>query len=188
MRSTLIFLTALGILPAVAQQRPFERNLREHEQTLAPFVASPQVVVDKMLAAAGLKPGETMYDLGCGDGRVLITAAQKFKAKAVGVELSAALVAATNQTVKRLNLQDQVKVIHGHLLEANLAPADVVTLYLDTATNEQLKPNLESQLKHGARVVSHDYEIRGWKPVKVEKIEVYKRPHTIYVYVMPPKF
>jgi len=157
----------------------------EHTRSLAPFVPSPQPIVERMLAAADLKPGEMLFDLGCGDGRVLITAARKFGAKAVGIELSPKLVEAANEQIKTLRLEDQVKVIQGDLLEADLRSADVVTIYLLTHSNDKLRPNLERYLKRGARVVSHDFQVRGWKPIRVDKLEVYRRTHSIYVYEMP---
>jgi ubiquinone/menaquinone biosynthesis C-methylase UbiE len=153
---------------------------------LAPFVPTPELVVEKMLSASELKPGETLYDLGCGDGRILFMAAQKFGANAVGIELSANLVSQAMDKARRLGLQGQVKVIEGNLLAVNLRDADVVTLYLMRLSNERVKPNLRKQLKAGARVVSHDYPIMGWKPDRVEKITVHQRAHTIYVYRMPP--
>lgn len=171
------------ILPAAAVycQQP-ERAL-----SLAPFVPSPQVVVERMLEAAGVKPGDTIYDLGSGDGRIVITAAQKFRAKAVGVEISEALVRQTRERIKQEGLEGRVQIVHGHLLELDLSPADVVTLYLLTSSNEQLRPNLERYLKPGARVVSHDFQMRGWEPDKIETAFVHNRQHTIYVYKMPPK-
>jgi len=153
---------------------------------LAPFVPTPEPVVERMLEAAELKPGETLFDLGCGDGRILFVAAQKFSARAVGVELSAKLVKQTSDKAAALGLQNQIQVIEGNLLEVSIRPADVVTLYLQRLTNEKLKPILKKQLKPGARVVSHDYEIMGWRPERIEKVTVYQRPHTIYVYKMPP--
>jgi SAM-dependent methyltransferase len=179
-----IALLFLGLLPAAAQ-KPFSRDLRERSQSMAPYVTSPQPIVDRMLDMADVKPGETVYDLGCGDGRVLVTAAQKYKAKAVGVELSEKLVEMTTDLVKRLGLQDQIKVLHGHLLDINLSDADVVTIYLETSSNELLRPNLEKYLKAGSRVVSHDFEVRGWKPVKVDKMEAYNRDHLIFLYQIP---
>jgi SAM-dependent methyltransferase len=159
---------------------------RMSPDNLAPFVPTPEAVVDKMLTAAELKPGETLYDLGCGDGRILFEAAQKFGARAVGVELSSKLVQGVTDKVQSLGLQDQIKVIEGNFLDVSLRPADVVTLYLLRLANEKLKPNLKKQLKPGARVVSHDYEIMGWKPDRVDRVVVYQRAHTIYVYRMPP--
>ncbi|MEN6605072.1 MAG: class I SAM-dependent methyltransferase [Bryobacteraceae bacterium] len=157
----------------------------EQVRSLAPFVPSPQPIVERMLSAANLKPGETLFDLGCGDGRVLITAAKKFGAKAVGIELSPKLVEAANEEIKANHLEDQVKVIQGDLMETDLSSADVVTIYLLTHSNDKLRPNLERYLKRGARVVSHDFQVRGWKPIRVDKLEVYRRTHSIYVYEMP---
>jgi len=159
---------------------------RMSPDNLAPFVPTPEPVVEKMLEAGELKAGETLYDLGCGDGRILFMAAQKFGASAVGVELSAKLVKSTAAQALALGLEKQVKVIEGNLLKVNLAAADVVTLYLLRLSNERLKPNLKKQLRAGARVVSHDYEIMGWRPYRIEKVMVHQRAHTIYVYKMPP--
>jgi protein-L-isoaspartate O-methyltransferase len=181
----IIALVILGAASSSAQVR-FPRDGRDVTKNLAPYVVSPQPIVDRMLDVAQIKPGETVYDLGCGDGRILITAAQRYNVNAVGVELSQNLVKATNDKVKQLNLENKVKVIHGNLLEVNLQPADVVTIYLETASNDMLRPNLEKYLKPGARVVSHDFEVRGWKPSKVEKIHSHNRDHTIYLYTMPP--
>lgn len=159
----------------------------DHAKSLAPYVPSPQQVVERMLEAAQVKPGETVYDLGCGDGRVLITAAEKFKAKAVGIELSHRLVEQARGQIQLRGLQNSVSVVEGNLLEANLAGADVVTLYLLTESNSKLRPLLEKYLKPGARVVSHDFEIRGWRPTRVEEVSAYRRMHRIYVYEVTPK-
>jgi len=156
-------------------------QLREPER-LAPYVPSPQPVVEKMLEAVALKPGEVVYDLGCGDGRILITAVQKFKAKGVGVELSPKLVAQAQEQVSKRGLQNWITIRQGDLLEADFSGADVVTLYLLTSLNARLQPKFEQTLKPGARVVSHDFAIRGWQPVRVEKVKVSNRTHTIYVY------
>jgi protein-L-isoaspartate O-methyltransferase len=176
----------LGLLP-VAGQNPLPRELRDPSQNLAPFIASPQPIVDRMLDLAAIKPGDTIYDLGCGDGRVLITAAQRYKAKGVGIELSKNLVRTTNEQLKRLSLDSLVTIHQGSLLDMDLQPADVVILYLDTGANDMLRPKLEKQLKAGARVISHDFEVRGWKPAKVEKMNAYNRTHTIFLYLMPVK-
>lgn len=185
MHRHIIALLALGLVPCFAQFSA--RDLRDQKHNLAPFVASPQPIVDRMLDIAAVKQGDTVYDLGCGDGRILVTAAQRYHAKGVGIEISEKLVRSTSESVKRMNLQDQIKIVHGNLLEVSLQPADVVMIYLETGSNEMLRPNLEKQLKPGTRVVSHDFEVRGWKPDKVEKINAYNRDHTIYLYTMPPK-
>lgn len=159
----------------------------KHSKTLAPYVPSPQRIVDRMLEAAALKPGETLYDLGSGDGRIVITAAQKFGAKAVGVELSDELAKSATDSIRKMGLQERARIIHGNLLEADLSEADVVTLYLLTHANEQIRPRLEKFLKPGARVVSHDFEVRGWKPARVERVPAYNRDHLIYIYEVPAR-
>ena len=180
-------LIPLLLLPGLiaAQNRP--RVLVQGPQTmrLAPSVPSPPNVVDRMLDAARLKAGETLYDLGSGDGRVLIAAAQKYGAKAVGIEISKESVASSTKRIKDLKLDDKVRIVEGDLMQVDLSGADVVTLYLLTKSNDLLRPLLEKQLKSGTRVVSHDYAIRGWLPVRVETVEAHKRDHKLYVYEFP---
>jgi len=167
----------LGGMPASAVAQRFT-----DPDILAPSYPTPEPVVDQMLTLAQLRAGETVYDLGCGDGRIVIAAAQKFKAHAVGIEIRRDIYEHTLATVASLGLSDQVKIVHGNALRYDLSPADVVTLYLLTSSNERLKPILLKDLKPTARVVSHDFEIRGWKPVTVSKIMVDGRPHMIYLY------
>lgn len=172
----LLYATLAAAFPAAAQQ--FNQT-----ENLAPYIPTPQVIVEKMLEAARIKPGETVYDLGSGDGRIVITAAKQFGAKAVGVELSEDLCRTTNARIRELGLADKVRIIHGNLLDVDLTGADVVTLYLLTSSNERLRPNLEKYLKPGARVVSNDFEIRGWKPREVIRISSGSATtHSIYVY------
>ncbi len=134
-----------------------------------------------------LKPGETVYDLGSGDGRILITAVQRYRAKAVGIEISEALVKSTTDRIQKLGLQNDARVIHGDLLQVDLSPADVVTIYLATDVNEMLRPNLEKYLKPGARVVSHEYAMPGWKPKFVDKDLPDSHSHVIYLYQIAAK-
>jgi protein-L-isoaspartate O-methyltransferase len=182
----------LGVLALCATQAFAQGSLygqsrvKHYVNSLAPYVVSPQEIVDRMLELADLKPGEKLYDLGSGDGRILITAVVRFKAKAVGVEISDDLVDSTNARIRRLGLDNDAQVIHGNFLDTDLAPADVVTLYLATDANEMLRPNLEKYLKKGARVVSHEYAVPGWKPKLVDK-DPERHGHTIYLYEMPPK-
>src|ERR1700744_4490789 len=136
-----------------------QQHAKHYTNSLAPYVVSPQEIVDRMLELADLKPGEKLYDLGSGDGRILFTAVGRFKAKAVGVEISDDLVNSTNARIRRLGFDNDAQLIHGNFLDVDLSPADVVTLYLATDANEMLRPNLEKYLKNGARVVSHDYTV-----------------------------
>jgi len=168
-----------------AQRRARERS--EYSNSLAPYVTSPQDIVERMLTLADLKPGEMLYDLGSGDGRILITAVENFRAKAVGVEISDSLARASEDKIRRLGLQNQIRVIHADCRQVDLSPADVVTMYLMTDANDTMRPLLEKYLKRGARVVSHDYAVPGWKADRVERAEVYSRPHRLFLYVMPPR-
>jgi protein-L-isoaspartate O-methyltransferase len=184
-----VFLGVVGLCasPAFAQESLYGQSKAKHyTNSLAPYVVSPQEIVDRMLELADLKPGEKLYDLGSGDGRILITAVVRFKAKAVGVEISDDLVASTNDRIRRLGLDNDARVIHGNFLDTDLSPADVVTLYLATDANEMLRPNLEKYLRNGARVVSHDYRVPGWKPKLVDR-DPLSHGHIIYLYEMPPK-
>jgi len=153
-------------------------------ENLAPFLPSPQLVVEKMLEFAHIKPGEVVYDLGSGDGRVIIMAAQKYGANAVGVEISDVLCQSTMKKVNALGLGSQVKIVHGSALKVDLSPADVVTLYLLTSSNARLKPNLEKYLKPSARVVSLNFGMPGWKAARIETVHADRQTHTIYVYEM----
>mgnify|MGYP000023412073 FL=1 len=153
---------------------------------LAPFVASPYPVVRRMLTLAEVKPGELLYDLGAGDGRIVIVAAKEFGARAVGVELRSDLAKKAMQRVHEEGLDGKVKIINDDLFKVSIREADVVTLYLTTSANSKVKGKLENELKKGARVVSHDYEILGWKPIKAERFcenpNLGYPTHTIYVY------
>jgi SAM-dependent methyltransferase len=161
-------------------------NLSDYRNNLAPYVGSPEHAVDKMLEVANLKPGEVLYDLGCGDGRILIAAASKYKAKGVGIEISDHLARAAFERVKKAGLADQVKIIHGDFMKTDLSEANVVTLYLATAANDTLRPNLERYLKPSSRVVSYDYPIPGWKPIETTETEGRSNAvHTIYLYQVP---
>ena len=176
MRSYLLALVVAISLPLAAQTARYGNKL-------APYVASPDRIVDRMLDMASIKPGETLIDLGCGDGRILIAAVERYKAKAIGVEISPQLVAQATTRIKREGLTEQARVVQGDLLEADLTGADIVTIYLESSLNRQLRPRLEKFLKPGARVVSHDYAIPGWKPTKVDKSD---GRHLVYLYEMPP--
>jgi protein-L-isoaspartate O-methyltransferase len=169
-------------MPLVAQVKI---GRPEYAKKLAPYVASPQRVVERMLEMAAPKPGEIIYDLGCGDGRILFCAAEKYQMRAVGIEIDEKLVQQVSDSIARRGMQQRVAVKQGNLLDMDLSEADVVTIYLMTQSNEVLRPKLEKMLRPGARVVSYDYAVPGWKPKRVDKSEE-ARGHLIYLYEMPP--
>ena len=173
----------IGGVPRCRAQQP---DLKEFENKLAPSVGSPEQAVDKILSAAHLKPGETLYDLGCGDGRILIRAAKKYKVKAVGIEISSSLAEKAADDVREQGLQKQVKIIHGDFMKMDLSAANVVTLYLAPTANDTLRPNLERELRPNTRVVSYDYPILGWTPIDtLETAGHLGDIHTIYLYEVP---
>ena len=153
---------------------------------IAPYVPSPPQVIRQMLILSELKTGEVFFDLGAGDGRTVVMAAKDFGARAVGVELREDLVKKALSTVYENGLQDRVTIVNGDMFNVDLTSADVIFLYLTTSANEKVKPKLEAELRPGVRVISHDYEIIGWKPVKVENFcenQALGYPsHTIYLY------
>ena len=156
---------------------------------IAPFVPSPVPVIQHMLKLADLKPGEVLFDLGAGDGRTVMMAAKSFGARAVGVELREDLAKKALSTIHDNGLADRVTIVNGDLFTVNLTSADVVFLYLTTSANEKIRPKLETELKKGVRIVSHDYEIVEWKPVKVDNFcenpTLGYPSHTIYLYNKP---
>ncbi|MGQ9918099.1 MAG: SAM-dependent methyltransferase [Bryobacteraceae bacterium] len=158
---------------------------QEKGEKLAPYYPTPETVVERMLKLAGVKPGEKLYDLGSGDGRIVIMAADRFKANAVGVEFDADLVKQSTDRIRALGLGKRARIIEGDLLQQDYSDADVITIYLLPSAVEKARPLLEKQLKKGARVVAHDFGIPGWTPAKEEHIEDdgEGRAHTLYLYV-----
>ncbi|MBM3738153.1 MAG: hypothetical protein FJW39_20415 [Acidobacteria bacterium] len=156
----------------------------EKSEKLAPYYPTPESVVEKMLQLGGLKQGEKMFDLGSGDGRIVIMAAEKFRANAAGVELDDDLYKQSSARIQKLGLAQSARIIHGDLLKQDYTSANLITVYLLPSTNERVRPILEKQLKKGTRIVAHDFEVGGWTPEKVENIDDdgEGRAHTLYLY------
>jgi hypothetical protein len=178
-------MTLKMLLPAVlfcfaagAQTKPGD------PEKLAPYYPTPETIVQKMLQLGGLKAGEKMFDLGSGDGRIVIMAAEKFHADATGVELDKDLFRQSMEKIKNLKLQKTARIINGDVLQQDYSSADLITVYLLPLSNDKVRPILDKQLKKGARVVSHDFEFKDWKPEKVEPIDDdgEGRSHTLYLY------
>jgi len=153
-------------------------------ERLAPYYPTPQTIVERMLQLGGLKAGEKVYDLGSGDGRIVIMAAQMFHADAYGVELDKELARQSAQKIRQLGLEKTAHIINGDLLKQNYGSADLVTVYLLPVSNDRVEPLLDRELKKGARVVAHDFEFKNWTPEKVDRIEDdgEGRSHTLYLY------
>ena len=135
---------------------------------LAPFDPTPQAVVERMLALAEIKKGDVVYDLGSGDGRVVITAAKKYGVRAVGFEIDPGLVKLARENVRKEGLEKLVEIREQDFMTADLSPATVVTLYLSSDGNLALKPALMDQLKPGARIVSYAFDMADWTPQIIE--------------------
>ena len=152
---------------------------------LAPYYPTPETIVGQMLQLGGLRAGERVFDLGSGDGRIVIMAAQKFHADAVGVEIDPDLCRQSLARITKLGLERSARIVHGDLLAQNYSSADLVTVYLlPDSINGKVQPLLDRQLKKGARVVAHDFEFRAWTAEKVANIadDGEGRSHTLYLY------
>lgn len=137
-----------------------------------PFVPTPQPVVERMLELANIKKGDTLYDLGSGDGRIVIAAARQYGARAIGIDLDPARIREARDNAEKAGVAKQVRFIAGDLFKADLSDADVVTLYLLNSINRDLRPQLWKQLKVGARVVSHAFDMgEAWPPEKTEIVD-----------------
>ena len=143
--------------------RPPQESIR-----LAPFVATPPDVVDRMLSLAKVGPGDVVYDLGCGDGRIVIAAAKRFGARGVGIDLDANLIQTAQAAAVREGVSDRVEFRVGNVLEADVSEASVVALYLSAASNVRLRPQLVRQLAPGARIVAHNFGMGDWEPDVVD--------------------
>ena len=156
-----------------------------------PFVPTPIEVVDKMLELAEVKKGDVVYDLGSGDGRIVIRAAQKYGVRAVGIEMDSLLLAKARKDGKAAGVSHLVEFRAEDAMKADISKATVVTLYMLPWFNEAMKPSFQKYLKPGARIVAHDFAIAGWEPnLAVKSPEPEKKTgglvhyHTLYLWRM----
>jgi hypothetical protein len=154
-------------------------------EKLAPYYPTPETIVERMLELGELKAGEKMYDLGSGDGRIVIMAAQKYHADATGIELDPDLVQSSAAKLRQLGLQKAAHIVHGDILKQNYASANLITVYLLPESNIKVRPVLEATIRKGTRVVAHDFEIGGWIPARTVTIpdDGEGRSHMLYLYI-----
>ncbi|WP_231955601.1 SAM-dependent methyltransferase [Aquiflexum balticum] len=151
---------------------------------LVPFVTTPIEVVKAMLEIAEINPNDILYDLGSGDGRISIYAAQQYGIRSIGVEIDADLVNLANQNAKEAGVKDLVSFIEGDLFELDLSQATVLTLYLFPDINLKLRPRI-LEMKAGTRIISHRFDMGDWEPDKVQKIKLPDgKEHIIYLWVL----
>ena len=158
-----------------------------------PYVPTPQAVVDRMLAVAQVSSGDTVIDLGSGDGRIMITAAQRHGARGFGVEIDPRLVQRSNEAARRLGVSDRVKFLRQDLFNTDFHEANVLTLYLLPDVNIALRPKILAELKPGTRVVSHDYDMREWRPDAQETVSApdktvgVRKESMVYLWIVPAR-
>ena len=179
------FLT-LALLFIVAIQGRAQEEAKERV-SLAPYVPSPMEIVDKMLEMAGVTSKDVVYDLGCGDGRIVVEAAKKYGAKGVGIDMNDDRIKEAKENVAKAGVEKLVTIVQNDVMKVDISEATVITCYLLPRAMQKLKPKFAESLKEGTRIVSHDYSIDGWNPDKYEAVNVstdYFGSHTIYMYVL----
>ena len=152
-----------------------------------PYVQTPDRVVHEMLRLAGVSADDVVYDLGAGDGRIVIAAARWYGARGVGIEIDPALVAQARRDAARAGVAERVRFEAGDVVAADVRDATIVTLYLSPELNARLRPRLASQLGPGARIVSHQFPIGDWVPDRTTRLTVDGREHVLYLWLIGPR-
>lgn len=198
-------LVALGVSSLISagctQQRDFDAQAQQSPTTIetpastpveapvrepdVPYVPTPNEVVTQMLEIAKVQKGDVLYDLGSGDGRIVIAAAQKYGTRGVGIDINPERISEANANARAAKVSDRVQFRQQDLFKTDLSEATVVTLYLLPDINVKLRPQLLRQLKPGTRIVSHDFNMGEWKPEKVVQVQGPTRQHTVYYWVVP---
>ena len=171
----LLLLLLACVSASTAQQRPE-----------VPYVPTDDRVVAEMLAVANVGKDDLLYDLGSGDGRIVITAAKKFGTRGVGVDIDPERVKEANENAAKAGVTDRVRFVQQDLFQTDFREATVVTLYLLPSVNMRLRPKLLSDLKPGTRVVSHNYDMGDWTPLKTIVVTLPEDTHTVYYWIVPP--
>jgi SAM-dependent methyltransferase len=155
---------------------------------LAPFVATPQEVVDRMLEFANVTSKDVVYDLGCGDGRIVITAAKKYGARGVGVDIDPERIRESNENARAAGVEKLVTFVLKDAMAVDVSPATVVTLYLLSSSNVKLRPMLTEKLKPGARIISHSFSMGDWAPEQVDSFkDAYGMTRVLYRWIADGK-
>jgi tRNA G37 N-methylase Trm5 len=178
----------LAIVLGVAAPLALNISLAQaQEGKIVPYVPTPQEVVDKMLDMAQVKSGDVVYDLGSGDGRIVVTAAKKYGVKAIGFEIDPQRIKESRENIKKAGVENLVEIRQQDIRTVDLSPASVLTMYLLPEVNLMIRPNIWKQMKPGSRVVSHDFDMGDWKPLKTEAIkDASGWDHTLYLWHVEP--
>jgi trans-aconitate methyltransferase len=181
--SVLVF-AALTIASAAVVAQPAKTLDKQPE---VPFVPTNDKVVAEMLKVANVGKNDVLYDLGSGDGRIPITAARRWGTRGIGVDIDPQRVKEARENATKAGVADKVKFLEQDLFETDIKDATVVTLYLLPEVNLRLRPKLLADLKPGTRVVSHNYDMGDWKPLKTLTVKLPDGEHTVYYWVVPAK-
>ena len=155
---------------------------------IVPYVPTPQEAVERMLELAQVKKGDVVYDLGSGDGRIVITAAKKYGVKAIGFEIDPERIKESRENIRKEGVGNLVEIREQDIRTVDLSPASVLTMYLLPEVNLMLRPNIWKQMKPGSRVVSHDFDMGDWKPLKTESMKDRSGwDHTLYFWRVEAK-
>ena len=166
---SILLAAVVSVLPIAAQQAQTQAPLRRPD---IHWVPTPPAVVDAMLKLADVKPTDVVYDLGCGDGIIVATAAQKYGARAVGIDIDPVRVKEATERAQKMGVSDKVEIRQGDLFEAKIGDATVVTLYLLQSLNMKLAPKLKKELKPGTRIVSQSFDMGSeWPPEKTLEVD-----------------
>lgn len=167
----------------------FELGLGDDLASVAPYVPTPQSLVNRMLELVEAGPGDVMYDLGCGDGRFLITAVDDFDVKkAVGYELNKHLYEVAEDNVAKRGLIDKIRIESGDFMDADFSEATIITLYLTTSGNAKLRPKFKEELQQGTRIISHDFPIMGWVQSTEDGEALDIGTHKVFIYRIPEAY
>lgn len=161
----------------------------EGDDSVAPYVPTPLNVVHKMLELVEAGPGDTVIDLGCGDGRILMMAVEEFNVdRAIGYELNRHLVETAQNNIQNKELEDRIEVLNANFMDADFSPASIVTLYLTTTGNAKLKPKFIDELRDGTRIISHDFPIVDWVTTTPDNEAIKLGTHKIFSYKIPEAY
>ena len=149
------------------------------------YLPTPQATVEAMLLLANVCESDLLYDLGSGDGRILITAAQRFGTRGVGIDIDPQRISQAIANAKQANVSDRVTFLQQNLFESDFREATIVVLYLLPHLNLRLRPRLLAQLKPGTRVLSHDFDLGDWEPHQVQTVNTLEESSRLYLWIVP---
>lgn len=184
-------LLSVLLVAALSASACFAQEAKPRRDPDVPYVPTTEEAVKAMLQLAGVKKGDIVYDLGCGDGRIVVAAAKEFGARGVGIDINPTRIAEAKENAKKAGVEKLVRFEENDLFEADIHEATVVTLFLLSSVNLKLRPKLMADLKPGTRVVSNTFDMGDWKPEKEMTVgnedEASYLSHRLYLWTIPPR-